>query len=206
MAATGSPPNQAGLADKAGSVDKVCLAAVAGAHGVRGLVRLKTFTERPEDVAAYGALSDEAGTRSFRLTLKGWAKDLPVVAIAGVNDRNAAQALRGTRLYVARAALPPPDEEEAYYHADLLGLAVEDMDGRPLGRVRAIYDFGAGDLLEVAGPDGRVRVLPFTKAVVPVVDLDGGRLVADPPAEVGEPEPKAPEDGAGTGQSGGKTP
>ncbi len=186
---------------------RVCVAAVAGAHGVRGWVRLKTFTARPEDALAYGPLQDEAGTRVFRMRAKGLAKGLLIAAVEGIADRNAAAALRGTRLYVDRAALPPPEEEE-FYHADLIGLAVEDTQGRPLGRVRALYDFGAGDVVEVAAPDGGLLVLPFTKAVVPTVDLAGGRLVVDPPGEVGPEggEAAAEKPGDGTGQSEGKEP
>lgn len=190
---------------------RVCLAAVAGAQGVRGLVKLKTFTERPEDALAYGALQDEPGERIFRMTAKGRSKGLLVAAIEGVADRDAAAALRGTRLYVDRAVLPPTEEEE-YYHADLLGLEVRNREGLTLGRVRAIYDFGAGDVIEVRGEDGRISVLPFTRQVVPEVDLAGGRLVADPPAETlagapeetpGETPDETPE---GTGQSRGKAP
>lgn len=166
---------------------RVCLAAVAGAQGVRGLVRLKTFTERPEDALAYGDLRDEAGERVFRMTGKGRAKDLLVAAIEGVADRDAAAALRGTRLYIDRAALPPTEEEE-YYHADLLGLEVVDQAGQPLGRVRAIYDFGAGDVIEVQGHGGRTVVIPFTRQAVPEVDLATGRLVANPPVDVGAEE------------------
>ena len=162
------------------SSTKVCLAAIAGAHGVQGLVKLKTFTERPEDVAAYGSLSDESGTRQFRLSLRGTQKGLLLAAIEGVADRTAAEALKGVRLYVAREALPPPEDPEEFYHADLIGLAVEDTDGKPLGVVRAVEDFGAGPLLDVESETGSI-MLPFTLTAVPTVDLSGRRLVADPP-------------------------
>ena len=159
---------------------KVCLAAIAGAHGVQGLVKLKTFTERREDVVAYGPLSDESGGRQFRLTLRGTQKGLLLAAIEGVSDRTAAEALKGLRLYVAREALPPPEDPEEFYHADLIGLAVEDTHGKPLGLVRGVEDFGAGPLLDVESDSGSI-LLPFTLAVVPLVDLPGRRLVADPP-------------------------
>lgn len=175
---------------------RICLAAVVGAHGVRGLVRLKPFTEEPESVAAYGPLTDESGRRSFVLRLKGRVKDLLLAEIEGVADREAAQALRGTRLCVPRSALPPPEDPEEFYHADLIGLAAEDTAGQPLGRVVAVQDFGAGDLLELEAPDGRRFYLPFTRQVVPSVDLAGRRLIAEPPEEVtagsppeGEAEP-----------------
>lgn len=174
---------------------RICLAAVVGAHGVRGLVRLKPFTEEPESVAAYGPLTDESGRRSFVLRLKGRVKDLLLAEIEGVADREAAQALRGTRLCVPRSALPPPEDSEAFYHADLIGLAAEDADGRPLGRVVAVQDFGAGDLLELEAPDGRRFHLPFTRQVVPTVDLAGGWLIAEPPEEVtAGPPPEGEEE------------
>lgn len=193
---------------------KVCLAAIAGAHGVQGLVRLKTFTERPEDVVAYGPLSDQSGGRQFRLTLRGTQKGLLLVAIEGVRDRTAAEALKGLRLYVAREALPPPEDPEEFYHADLIGLAVEDTDGKPLGVVRAVEDFGAGPLLDVESDEGSI-MLPFTLAVVPLVDLPGRRLVADPPVALdagpdgdGAPRKKASKQErkprSGTGQGGPK--
>ena len=154
---------------------RVCLAAIAGAHGVRGLIKLKAFTADPADVFAYGPLSDEAGRR-LEITLKGSGKGGLLAEIAGVRDREAAQALRGTRLFVPRDALPAPAEDE-FYHADLIGLAAETEDGRPLGRVTAVFDFGAGDLLEIEAESGATVTLPFTKAAVPEIDLAGGRLV-----------------------------
>jgi 16S rRNA processing protein RimM len=168
--------------------ERVCLGVMVGAHGVRGLVKVKSFTENPSDVAAYGPVSDEAGQRSWRLEVTGPAPgkspDVLLVRIAGVTDRDAAQALHGTRLYVARDALPALAEEETYYHADLIGLQVEDGEGRALGTVTAVENHGAGDLLEIAGPGGESLLLPFTRAVVPEVDLAGGRLVALPPEEI----------------------
>ena len=172
---------------------RVCLGAIAGAHGVRGQVRIKAFTEIPEDLTAYGPLSDEAGRRSFKVSLVGQSKGTLLARIEGVGDRNAAEALRGTRLYVARDALPPPEDEETFYHADLIGLLAETAEGEALGRVRQVHNFGAGDMLEIA-PDGKgpVRFLPFTKAVVPEVDLAGGRLLVVPPPEV-EVKPEGSE-------------
>ena len=167
---------------------RVCLGAIAGVHGVRGLVRVKSFTETPEDIAAYGPLSDEAGERRFTLTVTGRAKGLLLARIEGVTDRDRAAALKGTRLYAPRAALPAL-AEETYYHADLIGLAAEDPEGRPLGRVTAVENHGAGDLLEIAGdPGGGPLLVPFTRAAVPVVDLAGGRLVVDPPEPVEAPD------------------
>lgn len=160
--------------------DRVCLGAVTGAHGVRGLVKVKPFTENPDDVAAYGPVEDEPGGRRFALAVTGRQKDAVIVRVDGVTDRDAAEALRGTRFYVARSALPEPADGE-FYHADLIGLAVVTAGGETLGRVTAMHDFGAGDLIEYVGADGKPRMLPFTEAAVPEVDIAGGRIVVDPP-------------------------
>jgi len=164
---------------------RVCLGVIAGPHGVSGLVRVKSFTEVPEDLASYGPLSDEQGRRRFDLTVTGRVKDALLARIEGIGDRDRAQALKGTRLYAPREVLPALEEEETYYHADLLGLAAEDREGRPLGRVTAVHNFGAGDILELDGKErGRSLMIPFTRAAVPVVDLEKGRVVVDPPAEI----------------------
>lgn len=177
---------------------RICLGKIVGVHGVRGLVRIKSFTERPEDLVAYGPLGDKAGDRVFDVTLKGRAKGVLLAAVAGVGDRDRAKALQGAELYVERSALPALAEaEDEFYRADLIGLAAEDLQGRPLGRVRAVHNFGAGDVIELAGvpkggpggvpggaPGGSLMV-PFTKAAVPAVDLASGRLVVDPPGETG---------------------
>jgi 16S rRNA processing protein RimM len=155
---------------------------------VRGLVKVKTFTEDPDDVAAYGPVSDESGRRRWSLHLvgrgAGKAGGVVLVRVEGVTDRDAAQALHGTELFVDRAALPALAEEETFYHADLIGLRVEDPAGRDLGRVRAVENYGAGDFLEIERPDGKTLLLAFTKAVVPLVEIAAGRLVASPPIEI----------------------
>ncbi len=172
--------------------ERVCLGVMVGAHGVRGLVKVKSYTEVPEDVAAFGPVSDKSGRRHWTLQVTGQAKGVVLVRIEGVKDRDAAQALHGTELYVDRSALPVLEEEETFYHADLVGLKVEDRQGRDLGRVRAVENYGAGDLLEIDGPDGKSLMLAFTKAVVPLVDIEGGRLVVELPAEeVVPPQPSA---------------
>lgn len=158
----------------------VCVGIIVGAHGVRGAVKVKSFTENAEDVAAYGPLRDQPGTRQFVLTPIGTARGNVLAVVEGISDRNAAEALRGTRLYIDRDALPPAGDDE-FYHADLLGMAAETVAGRDLGTVRAVYNHGAGDVIELMLPDGRLAALPFTKGVVPVVDLPRRRLVIDPP-------------------------
>jgi len=158
----------------------VCLGVVTGPHGVQGAVRIKSFTEEPEDIAHYGPLADDSGRRSFELELIGAAKGVVLAHLSGVEDRDQAEALRGLRLHLPRAALPQTEAEE-YYHADLIGLEAVLGDGTPVGRVRAIYDFGAGDTLELTRPCGSPIMVPFTRAVVPTIELAAGRLVLDPP-------------------------
>ena len=154
---------------------------ITGAHGVRGLVRVKSFTADPADLAAYGPLEDATGDRRFALELAGAVKGVLLARVPGVEDRNAAERLKGTRLYLPRAALPDPGAEE-YYHADLIGLRVVLKDGSSFGTVKAVHDFGAGDSLEIERADGDVVLVPFTSTTVPAVDIAEGRLVLDPPA------------------------
>lgn len=162
---------------------RVCLGVIAGAHGVKGLVKVKPFTETPQGLAAYGPLSDEPGGRRWTVTFKGEQKGVALLALEGVADRNAAEALKGVRLYVERDRLPPAEEDEVY-HADLIGLAAETPGGKSLGRVLAVHNFGAGDLIEVGEDKKRSQLYPFTREVVPELDLEGGRIVIDPPYEV----------------------
>ena len=167
-----------------GADARVCLGAIAGAHGVRGLVKIKSFTQDPASLTAYGPLADESGRRRFEIAVTGQAKGLLVARIAGVEDRDAAQALRGVRLTIARAALPEPEDAEEFYQADLIGLAAEDPAGRPLGTVAAVENYGAGDFLEIARAQGAPLLVPFTKTAVPLIDFEGGRVVIDPPEEI----------------------
>jgi 16S rRNA processing protein RimM len=159
---------------------RVCLGVVTGAQGVEGAVRIKSFTAVPEDVARYGPLTDESGGRRFALRLLGTAKGVVIARLSGIEDRDQAEALRGLRLHLARSALPQTAAEE-YYHADLIGLEVVLSDGTPVGQVHAIHDFGAGDTLELTRPGAPPVMVPFTRAVVPNVELAAGRLVLDPP-------------------------
>lgn len=156
---------------------------MAGAHGVRGEVRLKTFTADPKAIGRYGALEDESGTRSFKVKVRGLVRGLVIATLEGVTDRNAAEALKGLRLYVGRDRLPKPKRGE-WYHADLIGLRVERSDGTALGRVKSVANFGAGDILEVERDGGATVFFPFTKKVVPEIDVEAGRIVVEPPAEV----------------------
>lgn len=153
---------------------------ITGAHGMHGAVRVRSFTAEPEDVASYSPLSDEAGTRSFDLSVSRRTRGGIIARLAGIENRNAAEALKGTALYADRDALPELDEDE-FYHADLVGLSVVLTDGRPLGRVRGLDNFGAGEVIEVETKQGKSVSLPFTRAAVPQIDLEAGRLTVDPP-------------------------
>jgi 16S rRNA processing protein RimM len=159
---------------------QICVGVVTSPHGVGGALRIKSFTAHPEDIAAYGPLTDETGRRSFELRLLGAAKGVLIARLPGVEDRDRAEALRGLRLYLPRSALPPPEPDE-YYHADLIGMAAVLGDGMPLGRVRAVHDFGAGDTLEIERPGAPPAMVPFTRAIVPIVEIEAGRLVVEPP-------------------------
>ncbi|MGZ3215777.1 ribosome maturation factor RimM [Paracoccus sp. T5] len=161
--------------------DRICVGAIAGAFGVHGEVRLKSFCAEPADIATYAPLTSEDGNRVFTLSLTRAVTGGLGARLSGVSTREDAEALRGVTLWAPRSALPSlPDDE--FYHADLIGLQVVDTGGQPLGRVRAIYDHGAGDILEIVGGKD-VLMLPFTRAIVPTVDLTAGRIVADPPGD-----------------------
>jgi 16S rRNA processing protein RimM len=157
--------------------DRVLLGVVAAPHGVRGLVRIKSFTEDPMAVAAYGPLSDESGKKEYRVEALSAARGAVLARIEGVADRTAAEALRGLRLFVERQRLPHTGERE-WYEADLIGLEAVGTDGRDWGKVIAFHDFGAGSVMEMS--DG--VMLPFTDEVVPEIDLSGGKVLIDPPA------------------------
>lgn len=162
--------------------NRVCVARIGAPHGVRGEVRLHAFTEDPLAVARYGALEAEDGSRSFAIDKVRPANGFLVARLVGVDDRDAAERLKHCRLFVPRDRLPALEDADDFYHADLVGLDVVDRDGHGRGTVAAIHNFGAGDLVEVKPPSGPTVLLPFTKAVVPVVDLDARRLVVEPPA------------------------
>jgi 16S rRNA processing protein RimM len=161
----------------------ICVARIGAAHGVRGAVKLWTFTEDPLAVKHYGPLMTKDGARQFEVTHVREAKDHLVATLKGIATREDAERLNGLELYVARDKLPETDEDE-YYHADLIGLAAVNAADEPLGRVVAIHNFGAGDIIEIAPAKGATMLLPFTNAVVPTVDLTGGRVVIELPQEI----------------------
>jgi 16S rRNA processing protein RimM len=161
----------------------VCVARIGAAHGVRGAVKLWTFTEDPFAVRHYGPLSTKDGKRQFEVAQAREARDHLVATFKGVTTRDEAERLNGIELYVTREKLPATDEDE-YYHADLIGLAAVTTTGDALGRVVAIHNFGAGDIIEITPPKGTTMLLPFSNAVVPEVDLAGGRVVIELPKEI----------------------
>jgi 16S rRNA processing protein RimM len=172
------------------SSSKICVARIGAAHGVRGAVKLWTFTEDPLAVQHYGPLTTKDGARQFEVAHAREAKDHLVATFKGIAARDEAERLNGIELYVAREKLPATDDDE-YYHADLIGLAAVTTTDAPLGRVVAIHNFGAGDIIEIAPPHGQTMLLPFTNAVVPTVDLAAGRVVIELPAEVMGDDPTA---------------
>jgi 16S rRNA processing protein RimM len=188
------------------SLERVCLGIIVGARGLGGEVRIKSFTQDPAAIGAYGALEDKAGERRFALTVVGEAsgrntgrnKGQVIARLKGVSDRAAAEALKGTELYIPRAALPEAGNEE-FYHLDLIGLRADLVRGGVLGTVRAVEDYGAGTLLEIeTDPDAPTRdkyvMVPFTRRAVPEVDVAGGRVTIDPPPGLLEPAKQVEED------------
>ena len=161
--------------------ERVCVAAFSSAHGVSGAIRLKSYTENPDDVAQYGDLQSEDGSLTYELeVVSHTGKGELIVKVEGVSSRDEAELLKGERLYVSRTELPEAGDEE-FYHADLIGLTVKTVSGKTLGTVRAVFDFGAGDMLEILPKEGTIIMVPFTKAIVPIVDIEKGRIVVDPP-------------------------
>lgn len=161
--------------------DLICVGSVAGAYGVRGEVRLKSFCAVPEDIEGYSPLTDESGQNRYPVVLTRAIKNGFAARLGGIETKEAADTLNGLRLYARRDQLPSlPDDE--FYHTDLIELEVYDTGGTLLGRVKSVQNHGATDLLELHGPGLKSTVLlPFTLEAVPTVDLDKGRIIADPP-------------------------
>jgi 16S rRNA processing protein RimM len=174
--------------------DRICVAQIGGAHGIRGEVKLKSFTADPLAVKDYGPLASEDGVLQIEIEAVRLLPSLPrargrgregvlVARLRGVVDRNAAERLTNLKLFIPRERLPPPDADE-FYHAELIGLAAEGADGTRVGTVIAVHDFGAGDILELRPEAGGATLMvPFNDAFVPRVDIAGGRIVVVPPPE-----------------------
>lgn len=171
---------------------RVCVGAILGAHGISGQVRIKCFTGRPEDVASFGPVETEDGMRRFTIRVARGLKEAVAASLSGITDRDAAEALKGVRLYVPRAALPElPAEEDEYYLADLIGLTVRWVDGpRPDGRIVEVHNFGAGDLIEIelaeSGIKRKTLLVPFEREIVTEVKVAEGYVNVLLPQEVSE--------------------
>lgn len=172
--------------------DKILLGRITGAHGIRGEVVVHSYAQVAKDVAAYGPLADKAGARAFALKIVRVTPNGVIARIKGVDDRNAAEALAGTELYVAREKLPKTADDE-FYHADLIGLAAVSPEGTAIGRIIAVDNFGAGDLLEIQLEGStRTEFVPFTEPHVPAVDIKAGRVVVImPESDAEDDEPPA---------------
>lgn len=191
--------------------ERILVARIGAPHGVKGEVRLFVFTEDPDAILDYDPLTDATGRRSFRIAALRAGKDHFVARLEGVADRTAAEALTNVDLFVARDALPPPEDEDTFYHADLIGLQVVDEAGTVIGTVTALHDFGAGDILEYApaGPEAKARTLmvPFSRDAVPVIDVPGRRVViADAFIDRGGPQEAEGEAGDPAEDGADKTP
>ncbi len=172
--------------------NKLLMGRIGAAHGIKGEVRIQSFTEDPLALASYGPLSTNKAGLTIKILAARTTTNVLVARLEGINDRNAAEKLNGVELYVDRALLPDPDDDDDFYHADLIGLKARLADGSEIGEVMAVPNFGAGDLLEIRDPrSGDTYLYPFSKAVVPEVRIAEGYLMIDPPieAEPGEEEP-----------------
>jgi 16S rRNA processing protein RimM len=167
---------------------QICVARIGAAHGVRGAVKLWTFTEDPMAVTQYGPLATKDGARKFEIAHAREAKGHLVATLKDVATRDQAERLNGLELYIPRSKLPATDADE-YYHADLIGLSAVNAAFEPIGRVTAIHNFGAGDIIEIAPAHGATMLLPFSNAVVPTVDLAAGRVVIELPREIEGDDP-----------------
>jgi 16S rRNA processing protein RimM len=166
-------------------VERICVARIGAVHGIRGEVKLWSFTEDPAAVANYGPLETQDGTRRFEIEAMRPAKDHFVARIAGIGDRDAAEKLRNLELYIPRARLPKIDEDDTFYHVDLVGLDAVTPDGAQIGTVHALHNFGAGDIIEIAPVGGgEPLMLPFNDTTVPKIDLAAKQIVVVRPAEI----------------------
>ncbi|MBP0615493.1 ribosome maturation factor RimM [Jiella mangrovi] len=179
----------------------VLLAIVGGAHGIRGECRVKSFTEEPEAFGQYGPLFDAKGNR-YTVKSARPQKNMLLVRFAEIADRNAAERLNGTELFVDRSCLPEPEDDDEFYLDDLVGLDARSLEGEVLGRIVATHNFGAGDILELAQAKGSTVMIPFSEAAVPDIDLDEGTIVVDPVAAGLAPGPEDEDEDVGLGEAG----
>lgn len=185
--------------------ERLLMGVVTGPRGIRGEVKVKSFTQYPEDIASYGSLTDETGEKTFKVKLVAMAKGQPVLKFKGTNDRNEAEALKGLELYIDKAKLPATEDEDEFYHTDLIGLEVKTKDGDTFGDILRVHDFGAGDMLEIR-PEGKgakaAVLVPFTMEMVPTVDIKGGFVEIDLPEDFfAVPEKEEEKDGSKKGSA-----
>lgn len=171
----------------------ILLGVFGAAHGLKGEVRLKSYTEEPLAIANYGPLKTKTG-RLIKLSSLRQQKDMLVVRVEGVNDRTGAEQLVNLQLFAEREALGAPGDEDEFFHADLIGLAARDEAGALIGTVTGMFDFGAGDIVEVTPDGGKPLLLPFTKAVVPAVDIKAGHILVVLPRETEDDTEKGSDD------------
>jgi len=166
--------------------DLIAVGSIGAPRGVRGEVRIKSFTENPDDIVSYGSLWDQHGKRQFDIKIKGHAKGMITAEISGIETRDQADALKGTLLYLPKEKLPDAKDEEFYY-SDLIGLDAVDQNGNSLGQISTVDNFGAGDVLELNGGPYGLLMVPFTHDVVPVVDIKNKQVIIDPPLGLFDP-------------------
>ncbi|MDD4557282.1 MAG: ribosome maturation factor RimM [Alphaproteobacteria bacterium] len=160
--------------------EKICLGIIVGAQGIKGEVRIKSFTSEIEDIDQYGTLESKDGSKKFDIKILGSSKGILRATIRGLKDRNDAEALAGTELYVSKANLPALEDEDEFYHSDLIGLDVKlGADGSIVGEVAGIYDFGAGDVLEIKLTNGKSEMIPFTLSYVPEIKVKEGYIIVE---------------------------
>ncbi|MCP4394806.1 MAG: 16S rRNA processing protein RimM [Alphaproteobacteria bacterium] len=160
----------------------ICVGVIKGSHGVKGDVKLKSFTDNPRDITSFGVLQNERGNKTFSLTIIGKTKDGLRAHIEGIDDKDAADELKGTELFVSRDILPKIEDENEFYHADLIGLSVtikseDEGEEEKQGTLTKVHDFGAGDVLEIDTTDGETILVPFNDDSVPEIDIKGGKIV-----------------------------
>jgi len=156
---------------------RILLGRIIGAHGIRGDVLIQSYASEPQAIAAYGPLAAEDGSHQFEVSVVRLTPKGVIAHVTGIDDRTAAETLKGLALYVDRARLPETGVDE-FYRADLVGLAAEDPDGRRIGSIVAVENYGAGDILELRLEGQRkTELIPFSDAFVPLVDIAGGRVV-----------------------------
>jgi len=173
------------------NTERILIGEISGAHGIRGDVLVRSYTETPGAIASYGPLTDESGKRSFSLRVVRVTPKGIVARISGIEDRNAAEPLRGIKLYVGRDRLPEP-EGTAYYYADLIGLDAVSEDGSAQGKIVSVQNFGAGDLLELEPADGlATEFIPFENRYVPNIDLQSRTIVIRRPDMTGSEDDEA---------------